>query len=140
MIIKKAESLEEIGKAFILRYKVFVLEQKFSEEIEIDALDNIATHFIAEIDEKVIGTLRLFNNDLGFSLGRMAVDIEYRKQGIGRKLILKAIKYAERNKADYIEAHAQTQALDFYLKCGFEKVGDVFMEDGAPHVLVKFKL
>ena len=29
--------------------------------------------------------------------------------------------------------HAQTYALDFYIKLGFAAYGDVFDEDGIPH-------
>lgn len=138
MIIKIAETLEELAKCFILRYKVFVLEQRFDEDIEIDEFDNIATHLVAIDQDKVVGTLRLYKENDGYILGRMAVDAAYRKKDIGRKLILNSIEFVKRADGKYIIAHSQVQALVFYKKCGFKKYGKEFLEEGVPHILVKY--
>ncbi|HUX99016.1 MAG TPA: GNAT family N-acetyltransferase [Candidatus Deferrimicrobium sp.] len=140
MIYKKAETLNEIGKAFILRYKVFVLEQGFGEDIEIDQIDNISFHLIAKENEKVIGTLRLFKKATNIMLGRMAIDKNYRKKGIGHALISKAMQEAKNLGGDYIIAHSQLDALKFYQKNGFKQYGAEFMEDGAPHIEVRYDL
>ena len=140
MIIKIAETLEELAKCFILRYKVFVLEQGFDEDIEIDEYDNISTHFVAIDDDKVVGTLRLYKKNNGYILGRMAVDALYRKRDIGRNLIQHSIEFLKKSGGKYIIAHSQVQALAFYEKCGFKKSGKEFLEEGAPHILVKYVL
>jgi predicted GNAT family N-acyltransferase len=140
LIIKIAETLEELAKCFILRYKVFVLEQGFDEEIEIDEFDNFATHFVAIDEDKVVGTLRLYKKNDGYILGRMAIDAAYRKKDIGRNLIKHTIEFVKRAGGKYIVAHAQVQALTFYEKCGFKKYGKEFLEEAVPHILVKYTL
>jgi predicted GNAT family N-acyltransferase len=141
VIYKKAETLNQIGKAFILRYKVFVLEQGFREDIELDELDNIAIHLIAKNeDETIVGTLRLFASGSAVVLGRMAVEKSYRNKGIGRNLIIQAIAHAKNLGGKYLIAHAQLEALVFYEKTGFQKHGMEFLEEGVPHIEVRMKL
>ena len=141
MIYKKAETPYELGKAFILRYKVFVLEQGFQEEIELDEFDDVAIHLIAkETGENVVGTLRLFLKNSDVVLGRMAVEKAWRNKGIGRSLILIAIDEAKKLGGNFLIAHAQLQALAFYEKTGFHRHGAEFLEEGVPHIEVRIKL
>jgi len=43
------------------------------------------------------------------------------------------IAEAARRGLNEVALNAQTHALDFYLRHGFEPVGEVFMEAGIPH-------
>ncbi|MBN2152536.1 MAG: GNAT family N-acetyltransferase [Candidatus Lokiarchaeota archaeon] len=140
MDVTIASRIDDIGKMFLLRYKVFVLEQKFSESIEIDEHDNEATFLVAKEGSDVIGTLRLFKEGGDVVLGRMAVDAAWRGKGIGRALILAAVPMSRDLGGAHLVAHAQVQALGFYSKAGFSPHGEEFDEDGAPHRLVRIKL
>ncbi len=138
--ISIATRRDDIGKVFMLRYKVFVLEQCFAESIEIDDHDNDATFLIAKEGNDVIGTLRLFKEDGNVMLGRMAVEKAWRGKGIGSTLIRESIPIARQLGGTYIAAHAQSRALGFYVKSGFVPYGKEFDEEGVPHQLVRKKL
>lgn len=66
-------------------------------------------------------------------LRQMAVDPQYHKQGIGRKLITFAEKTAKEKGYKYIYLHAREVALDFYKKQNYTLESDVFYEVGIPH-------
>jgi predicted GNAT family N-acyltransferase len=130
----------DIGRVFLLRYKVFVMEQGFAESIEIDEHDNDATFIIAKEGNDVIGTLRLFKENGNVTLGRMAVEKDWRKKGIGKALVREAIPIARKLGGAYLVAHAQSRALGFYIKSGFTPYGAEFDEESVPHQLVRTKL
>jgi predicted GNAT family N-acyltransferase len=138
--IRVAKTHADFGKIFVLRYKIFTVEQGFSEDIEIDEHDDTAVHLIADAGSRAMGTLRLFKNKGDIILGRMAVEKEARATGLGRKLVRRAIIEARKMGGKFIIAHAQVQALGFYMKLGFVPFGDEFDEDGTPHRLVRCAL
>ena len=138
--ISIATRRDDVGKIFLLRYKVFVLEQGFAESIEIDDNDNESTFLIAKEGNEVIGTLRLFKKDGNVMLGRMAVEKAWRHKGIGNALVREAIPIALKLGGAYIVAHAQVRAIDFYIKSGFTPFGEEFDEDGVQHRIVRMRL
>nr|MDO8114537.1 GNAT family N-acetyltransferase [Candidatus Sigynarchaeota archaeon] len=140
MDVKVAKSLDEFAKAVIIRYKVFVVEQCFSEDIEIDEHEASATHLIAVDGGKVVGTARVYKEGQDVRLGRMAVEKQWRGKGVGRALVAAAKVEAKKIRGNYLVAHAQVQALEFYEKMGLKKAGEPYIEDGAPHVIVRCKL
>ena len=122
----------------MIREKVFVVEQGFTEEF--DTVDSDAVHFVA-YDEggTPIGTCRIFKkeSDEIFYLGRLAVIKEYRKSGIGRLLLSAAEAKALSDGAEYIYLHSQLQAVRFYQKCGYREFGEIELEEGCPHIWMK---
>ncbi|HME52482.1 MAG TPA: GNAT family N-acetyltransferase [Candidatus Lokiarchaeia archaeon] len=140
MNIKVANSPSDFGKIFVLRYKVFMLEQEFHEDIEIDEHDDAAIHLFVDNGATAAATLRLFWNGDDIMLGRMAVSKDFRGTGVGRALLKRAIEEARKLGGRYLMAHSQMQALGFYEKAGFEKIGDEFEEEGVMHQLVRLEL
>jgi predicted GNAT family N-acyltransferase len=63
----------------------------------------------------------------------MAVLKERRGEGIGRAVLDYLIDAARRRGFGTAVLHAQLHAEGFYLKSGFQPVGDVFEEAGIPH-------
>ena len=82
------ELVEEAKK---IRYEVFVEEQGFN--VEIDEIDDIATHCVLYENNIAIGVCRFFNNHNPniYHLGRFAIKKEYRKNNNGKKLLLEVI-------------------------------------------------
>jgi predicted GNAT family N-acyltransferase len=117
-----------------IRVKVFILEQKVPEDLEWDEYDETAWHAVAKSNHQVIGTGRLILNQSTAKIGRMAIDPEFRGKGIGLE-ILKALinKGKEKGVQEFI-LHAQTHAIAFYAREGFEPYGPIFDEAGIPHV------
>ena len=50
---------DDVAKAFTIRQKVFVEEQKVPEELEIDEFENESIHFLAYVNGEAVGTARM---------------------------------------------------------------------------------
>ncbi len=114
-----------------LREAIFINEQQVPEELEWDGRDDGSTHVLA-FDEQnhPIGTGRLLPDG---HIGRMAVLAPWRRQGVGSALLTALIAVAQKMRLPSVELDAQTQALGFYQRHGFQPVGDVFMDAGILH-------
>ena len=131
--VKKILSREDLEKAFSIRVRVFVLEQGVPREIELDEDDRIASHFLARIDGRAVGTARVVVRQRQAKIGRMAVLGRYRGKGAGKELLRRAITEARKKGAKRIFLHAQLPVVGFYQKMGFHCVGPVFWEAGIRH-------
>lgn len=121
---KQAEHLKAI------RYKVFVEEQHVPREMEVDALDPKAKHFLVRYEGKFIATGRLCEDG---QLGRMAVLPAFRKRGIGSRLLKGMVEHARQSELNHLYLHAQVRAIPFYTRHGFHASGETFMEAGIAH-------
>lgn len=118
-----------------IRRKVFIEEQNVPEEIELDGKDPLATQFLAMKGNQALGTCRMrFIDDKTVKMERVAVLATARGMGVGRKLIEALEKEAKRQGAKKIILEAQTHAIPFYEKLGYQKVGDLFWEFGIQHI------
>ena len=119
--------------AFALRREVFVWEQKVPEEEENDADDLTATHFVAIVAGEVVGTLRLIDRPEHVKIGRVAVRLAFRGQGIAKRLIEAAMDHARADGRDRFYLTAQSDKLGFYERLGFAAFGPEFFDGGMPH-------
>ncbi|MGI9394515.1 MAG: GNAT family N-acetyltransferase [Boseongicola sp.] len=117
-----------------IRHTVFTVEQGISREDDIDGLDEAATHLLALDDGREIGTVRFLENGTVGKIGRLAVLIEYRGQGVGKALVVAALQVlANRHHLTEARLGAQTSAIGFYEALGFTPEGEEFMDAGLPH-------
>jgi predicted GNAT family N-acyltransferase len=123
-----------------IRHDVFIKEQEVPVELEWDEFDQNALHAIVKKDQGVIGTARLIMDNSIARIGRMAIQKEYREQGIGQKLLSILIQTAKEKGAQECILHAQTHAIAFYAKAYFEPNGPIFDEAGIPHVEMRLIL
>ena len=116
-----------------IRRQVFVEEQQVPEELEWDEFDSQCRHVLAiDIDTTLpVGTGRLSTDG---KIGRMAVIMSYRKQGVGCKILQKLVELAMQDGLQQVYIHAQIHAAPFYQGFDFIKEGETFMEAGIPHV------
>ncbi len=70
-------------------------------------------------------------------LRRMAVHPDRRGIGVGAKLPAFAEQYANEQGYATMVLHARKTAENFYAKYGYSADGDVFIEVGMPHVLMR---
>jgi predicted GNAT family N-acyltransferase len=131
--VRQVSSGKELAKAFAIRIRVFVREQKVPAEIEMDRDDERAAHFIAFSGKNAVGTARVVMRRGSAKIGRMAVLKSYRRRGVGKKLLRRAIALARRHRAQKIYLNAQVPVIGFYETMGFRCVGPVFDEAGIPH-------
>ena len=114
-----------------VRETVFVQEQQVPIEEEWDALDPDCVHVIARAqDGTPIGTGRLTPEH---KIGRMAVLREWRGRGVGDALLLTLIEQAHQRGWREVALNAQVSAIAFYLRHGFQPVGERFWEAGIEH-------
>ena len=118
-----------------IRLSVFVKEQGFNEEF--DEIDDIAYHFVLYKKDMAIATARVFyyEEDRYYKLGRFAVVEKYRYQGLGLYLYQKVEEFLLKEKGHVtIGLSSQQRAIEFYKKCGFKEEGEMYLEEGYPHL------
>ena len=141
-IIKKFRDLTvvELHDIIRLRLEIFVVEQD-CVYLDLDGKDFEAYHFFCKLDdgsEKIIAYTRLFGPDQYYkeaAIGRVVVHKEYRKHGLGFQLMSKSIDQIEAlYNTKTIKIGAQRYLQKFYESLGFVSTGDLYMEDGIPHM------
>ncbi len=120
-----------------IRFKVFVDEQGVDPSLEVDGRDPQCVHAIAYDEDIPIGTGRLLPDG---HIGRIAVLKDYRSKGVGQKILLKLLEAARERGWNKVELSSQIQAVAFYEKIGFQRVGDVYIEAGIDHVDMRLDL
>ena len=115
-----------------LRCAVFVDEQKVPADMEIDDWDPQCVHAVAfDAQSMAVGTGRLLPDG---PIGRMAVAAEARGAGVGSALLRRLMEEARRRGHPAAILSAQTHAIPFYARHGYEVVSDEYMDCGIPHV------
>lgn len=131
---------KELYKILQLRAEVFIVEQNCVYQ-DIDDKDDKAMHLLAYENNIIIAYTRLFKpHDYmdTASIGRVVVRQAYRKKGYGEKLMkasIKAIK--DVFKETTIKVSAQLYLKRFYQELGFKQLGEGYLEDGIPHILMQ---
>jgi predicted GNAT family N-acyltransferase len=114
-----------------VRHDVFVVEQRIPESLEWDDADPVSLHALAEDDAGVpIGCGRLLADG---HVGRLAVVRSWRGCGVGAALLRRLVDEARLRGHARVVLNAQTQAMPFYARHGFEASGSEFDEAGIPH-------
>jgi predicted GNAT family N-acyltransferase len=137
--IKTANTKSELEECFRLREEVFIIEQSVPVDMERDEHDATALHFLALIDAKPVGTARVVLKDNGTvaKIGRVAVRRSTRGIGIGKRLIAAIEETPALEGVDHFILEAQTHALQFYARMGYQAYGEEFMDAGIPHFRMK---
>lgn len=115
----------------MLREIVFIQEQNVPPELEWDGLDQTGIHAIAyDKAGHAIATGRVLPDG---HIGRMAVLAHWRNKGVGSTILQLLVKYALEQLGCKPWLDAQTHAVDFYLRHGFEVRGEIFTDAGILH-------
>ena len=124
-----------LATVFAIRRAVFVTEQEIDPAIEWDGLDTGATHLLALVDERPVGTARLrWVDDETAKCERIAVRRTDRGAGWGGWLMEALADRAADGGARRCVLHAQRSVAGFYESQGYRPVGEPFSEAGIPHV------
>ena len=120
--------------AYAVRQEVFIREQGVPEDMELDEYDPGAVHVLAYLNAQCIATARLVRLDAkSAQIGRMAVLVELRGQGIGTAMLKKLLELAMSEGISSLILHSQVSAVSFYEKLGFKTDGPTYQEAGIPH-------
>lgn len=139
--INLAKHTNELEDAFHVRHVVFIEEQGVPADLERDAADASATHFIVKNEDEPIGAARIRLLDAETAkVERVAVLASHRGQGIGEKLMRYIEQHAKEKGLFTLKLNAQKHAEPFYLRLGYVSVGPPFEEAGIEHVAMKKNL
>jgi ElaA protein len=129
----------DLYSIMVLRQKVFIIEQECLYQ-DLDNCDQNSLHLRGLIDMQLATYARIVPPGTKYreaaSIGRVVVDPMFRKAGLGKKLMHQAIQVVRR-KYGAVPIHISAQAHlanKFYESLGFEAIGNVYQEDGIPHV------
>jgi predicted GNAT family N-acyltransferase len=121
-----------------IRETVFIQEQHVPVDLEWDQFDESCLHLLAlDATNRPIGTARLLQDG---HIGRMAVLKEWRGLGVGTALLKHLLSEAKTRGLAIAIVNAQTYAVDFYARFGFQSKGDEFLDAGIPHVRMLLQL
>lgn len=140
-VIKEFSELtvDELFDIYKLRVSVFVVEQECPYQ-EVDDNDRISVHVMLKEGDDILAYLRVLPKGAVFddvSIGRVIA--VRRREGLGTLLVKEGIRTArERFGADRITIEAQTYARKFYENLGFVQTSEEFLEDGIPHIEMKY--
>ena len=149
--IRLAVDADDRDAAYAVRYDVFVTEQQVPAELELDALDDEADHFVAYDDDQAVGAGRLVVEPAGFEgadpalgpvghLGRLAVRPQTRGTALGVALVRAIEQQACERGLGLVVLAAQTHATAFYERLGYTAYGEVFDDAGLPHRWMRRRL
>ncbi len=130
-------SKHELYEVLKFRQLIFVVEQK-SWYLDADGLDQCSEHLLVKKDENLVGYLRLTPPKKKYkvpSLGRIAVQENMRGNNFGYEIVSEGLKKSnELYNSVYARISAQQYLINFYERLGFEVEGDIYDEDGIPHI------
>jgi ElaA protein len=136
--VKSFDELSTLELYTILkaRVDVFVVEQHCHYP-DLDDLDKVALHIWAENNHQLMAYCRIFPPDIKYpeaSIGRVLTTQEFRKKGLGKILVTKAIaSIKEHFDSTEIKISAQDYLIEFYQSFGFVSTGKKYLEDDIPH-------
>ena len=111
----------------------FVNELDDYERFKIFLDKNPNLSILAEEKDNIVGTaLGSFDGRRGY-IQKLVVDKNYRKQGIGQKLIEKVTKKLQSLGALYIPVSCEMENVSFFEKSGFNKTNQVTMSISKSH-------
>ncbi len=114
-----------------IRTEVFIEEQQVPPDLEWDGLDETAIHLLAlDADGRAIGCVRIIEPNI---IGRMAVCKFWRRHGIGDTLLTTAVRLCRQRGHGPIQLSAQTHAIPFYERAGFQVCSEEYQDAGIPH-------
>ena len=125
-----------------LRNQVFVVEQQCIFQ-DADNKDQGSHHSMGWDGDILAAYARLVPAGIAYpeiSIGRVAINSQFRNGGLGRQLMIRSIDMIHTVFGDQsITIGAQLYLQKFYESLGFEKISDIYIEDGIQHIEMMLK-
>ena len=130
-------SPSELYAILRLRNEVFVVEQNCPYQ-DADNKDLQCQHLMILKDNELMAYARLVPPGISYnqmSIGRVVTSPKARGTGVGRILMNTAIEHCRQLFGNgSIQIGAQAYLIKFYGSLGFNPVGEIYDEDGIPHI------
>ena len=138
-LLKSPENKDEWERYLLFRWEMLRKPLGMSMDSLADSIEEESFHLMG-IDEEgnVIASGRVhFNTSDEAQIRYMAVDDNFKRQGIGSEIVTELEKYALSKKAVTITLNARENAISFYLNLGYSEVCPYQSDTGIPHKTMK---
>ena len=136
---RKVESIADFIDGIRLRVDAFIIEQGCKPGWEPDTEDKTAEHYIALIEDRVVGVLRVRTEDPDvYKIERMVSAKDVRGLGVGQELLNFVLTNLTEKGAKKIWLQAQVQARGFYERCNFIATSDEYDLHNIQHLNMEY--
>ena len=120
-----------------VREDVFMKEQGFI--CEFDEIDKDAYHIVLYLNDEPAATGRTYPKEDGtcYMIGRIAVQKQYRKLHLGKKVVNYLEIKAKSQGAKKTALSAQVSARGFYEKIGYQASGEIYLDEKVEHIYME---
>lgn len=123
----------EMEAVYDIRREVFVREQGLTRSVYDEPDDRLSVHVVAQAGGRILGAGRLtFIQDEG-QIAWLAIREPARRTGAGKAIMNHLLEVAADRPVQYVTLNAQTHALGFYQRFGFESIGRRFHMSQIEH-------
>jgi ElaA protein len=130
-------STTELYKILQLRQDVFIIEQNCIYA-DLDNVDLNCYHLMMIKNSELICYCRIIAPGIKYkssSIGRVIVRPKYRGNKLANSLMKESISCCRKAWKNFgISISAQAHLKDFYSSLGFKQQGEIYDEDGIPHL------
>lgn len=136
-------TVKQLYEVLALRAEIFVVEQH-CPYLDPDGKDFFSMHLLGLEKNSLVAYLRLFlpteiENYIAF--GRVVTAKSARSKGYGKELIRELLIHCDSNYPGVrIKCSAQNYLKKFYEGFGFKTYGEIYEEDGIPHIAMERNL
>lgn len=124
-VIRATKTWQQAG-AYYVRIQAMARQYHITLRQEFDEHDGPDTDYIVLLDEEFpVATCRMYELDSSsVMIGRVVVLPEYRKRGLGSRVIREAEQWVREQGYRKIVLESRDAAVDFYKKLGYAAVSD----------------
>ena len=137
--LKSPENNDEWERYLLFRWEVLRKPLGMAMDSLADSVEEESFHLMGvDKDGNVIASGRVhFNSVHEAQIRYMAVDDNFKRQGIGSEIVNALEKYALSKKANTMTLNARENAISFYLSLGYSEVCPYQSDTGIPHKTMK---
>ena len=140
--IKSPENKEECDSYLLFRWEILRKPLGMSKDSLADSIEDESFHLMGIDEQKnVIASGRVhFNSENEAQIRYMAVDENFKRKGVGTKIVKELENYALSKGMVSMILNARENAISFYLSLGYQEVGPYQSDTGIPHKTMKKRL
>ena len=140
--LKSPSSYREWREYFLFRYKILRKPIGLNRSTIRDKLEKISYHVMVTNNKgEIIGVGRLhFINTKESQIRYMAVDKNFRKKGVGNKIVQNLEMHSVNNYRNKVILNARENAVIFYSKLGYVNFGKIDVGIDIKHFQMKKNL
>ena len=141
-LLKSPETNQEWEAYLLFRWEVLRKPLGMSKESLADSIEDESFHLMGIDEQKnVIASGRVhFNSENEAQIRYMAVDENFKRKGVGTKIVKELENYALSKGMVSMILNARENAISFYLSLGYQEVGPYQSDTGIPHKTMKKRL